>query len=504
MSNDRIKDIVIVGGGTAGWMAAALFANTMGKTVRIKLVESEAIGTVGVGEATIPPIQVFNRMLGIDENEFIKATNGTIKLGIEFQNWGNVGESYIHGFGYIGKSLGILRFEHYWLKCLQNGTAQGLENYSFTNLAARAGKFARMDKIPNTPMDGLGYAFHFDATLYAKFLRKYAEARNVERIEGKITDVKLDNESGDITSVTLENGDSVAGDFFIDCSGFRGLLINQALDAKFENWSDMLPCDTAIAVPCSNENRPEPRPFTQSIAHKAGWQWRIPLQHRTGNGHVYCSEFMSEDEATNILMQNLESPALKDPMTIRFKTGYRPQQWKKNCVALGLASGFIEPLESTSIHLIQIGLFHLLKHFPNKSDTVVNRAEYNRRMEFEYSSIRDFIILHYFLNQRTDSDFWKMCQTIDIPESLKRKMDVFRETGHLYRTDGELFTEEAWMHVMVGQNLIPKSYSPLADNFTDAEVSEYLKNINTLLTNTVNRLPTHQQFINQNCKAMTL
>ena len=501
MNENRIRDVVIAGGGTAGWMAAGLFANTMGKSIRIKLVESDAIGVIGVGEATIPPIQVFNRMLGIDENEFMRATNATIKLGIEFQNWGGIGESYLHGFGYIGKSLGILRFEQYWLKSLKNGSALDIENYSFTNLAARAGKFARMHKIQGVPLDGLGYAFHFDAALYAKFLRAYAEKRGVERTEGKIYKVNTNGESGHITSVELADGTEITGDFFIDCSGFRGLLIDRTVGSEFEDWTHWLMSDRAIAVPSENERGLEPRPYTQSIAHSAGWQWRIPLQHRTGNGHVFSSAHMSEDEATSILLYNLEGKPLKEPMTIRFKTGYRPEGWKKNCVAIGLSSGFIEPLESTSIHLIQIALFHLLKMFPTSAIEPSMRDEYNRRMQFEYSSIRDFIILHYHVNQRTDSDYWKTCREMEIPETVQRKIEAFRTRGHLYRTDGELFTEEAWTHVMLGQNLIPQTYNPLADNFTDAEIAEFLANINMLLKSTVAKLPSHQQFIDANCKA---
>lgn len=500
MGSNRIKNVVIVGGGTAGWMAAAMLSKMLGKQLTLTLIESDAIGTVGVGEATIPPILAFNKFLGLDENEFMRQTKSTIKMGIEFQNWGNLGDRYMHAFGYIGRKLGMTPFHHVWVKCLKEGNAQNLEEYSFNNMAARAGKFARMEKIENTPLEGLAYAYHFDAGLYAQYLRKYCQQGGVKRIEGKINKTNRRSEDGYIDSVSLESGKTIEGDLFIDCSGFRGLLIEGALQTGYEDWTHWLPCDRAIAVPCSNEDSAF-RPYTQSIAHAAGWQWRIPLQHRTGNGHVFCSDHMSEDEATQILLSNLDGEALKDPITIKFKTGMRKQLWNKNCITLGLASGFIEPLESTSIHLIQSGITNLVKHFPALDFNEVNRSEYNRRMTFEYEAIRDFIILHYHLNSRDDSPFWIKCREMDVPETLKRRMEIFKQTGQLYRQNDELFTEVAWLQIMVGQGLIPDDYSPLADNVSSQDIAEYLKNLNSIMSNAVKRLPSHQEFIAQNCAA---
>jgi len=500
MSDNRIKNVVIIGGGTAGWMAAMMLSKMLGEQLNINLIESDTIGTIGVGEATIPPIRAYNNFVGIDEDDFLRKTNGTIKLGIEFQNWGNLGDSYMHGFGFVGRKLGMTPFHHVWLKALKDGNAKDLLDYSFNNLAARAGKFARMDKIEKTPLDGLAYAFHFDAGLYAQYLRKICEKDGVRRTEGLITKVNLSSSNGFIESVILETGDVINGDLFIDCSGFRGLLIEEALQTGYEDWSNFLPCDHAIAVPCSNDGSAF-RPYTQSIAHKAGWQWRIPLQHRTGNGHVFCSDHMSVDEATQILLSNVEGEILKDPMTIKFKTGRRHKMWNKNCVALGLSSGFLEPLESTSIHLIQMGVTNLVKHFPSLEFNEINSGEYNRRMAYEYETIRDFIILHYHLNARDDSKFWTMCREMDVPETLKWRMNIFKQTGQLFRKDDELFTEVGWLQVMIGQGLIPDDYSPLADTVSSDNVAEYLKNLNSIMATAVKGLPTHREFIAQYCKA---
>src|SRR5688500_5006646 len=382
-------------------MAAAALTATLGHQLRIRVIESDEIGIVGVGEATIPAIRLFNALAGIDEDEFIRATQATFKLGIQFQNWGDIGESYMHAFGQIGQSLGVLEFHQYWLRARRQGVAGPLCDYSLNATAARLGKFARIPRIPDTSLEGLTYAFHFDAGLYARYLRGVCESRGVTRTEGKIVSVEQRAEDGFVRSVTLEDGQSIAGELFIDCSGFRGVLIEQALGAGYEDWSHWLPCDRAIAVPC--ENNGPLRPYTQAIAHAAGWQWRIPLQHRTGNGHVFCSEFMSEDEAAAILLANLEGAPLAEPRTLRFTTGMRRKFWDRNVVALGLASGFMEPLESTSIHLVQNGIAKLLSLFPDKSFEPSAIAEYNRKVTFDYERIRDFIVLHYFANQRTDS-----------------------------------------------------------------------------------------------------
>lgn len=494
MNEQRIDKLVIVGGGTAGWMSAALISKMFAGTLQIELVESDAIGTVGVGEATIPPIQVFNDLAGVDEQAFLRDTKATIKLAIEFQNWGAIGDRYLHGFGYVGRKVGAIPFQHVYLKGLAEGSAGPISDYSLNNLAADAGRFNRLDRIEGTPLSGISYAYHFDAGLYAQFLRKMSEARGVARREGRIEEVLLDAESGDVASLKLDNGDVVSGDFFIDCSGFNSLIFNKSLGVEFEDWSEWLLCNRALAVPSSSEPQ-SLRPYTQSIAHDAGWQWRIPLQHRTGNGHVYCDRFISEDEATSVLLGNLEGEPLKDPLSLGFTPGCRKQLWHRNCVALGLSSGFIEPLESTSIHLIQIGITNLLKVFPTKGGNAAKAREYNRRMRYEYEAIRDFIILHYHQTTREDTPFWKHVRNMEIPESVQRKIDSFSESGHLYRIDDELFTEVGWLQVMLGQGVRPRQYNALADTLTKEQVDEYLQNLRSILTGTVKRLQPYPEFL---------
>ena len=499
MITDRIQKVVIVGGGTAGWMTAAALSRTIGRQVSIELVESEEIGTVGVGEATIPAIRLFNQLVGLDEDEFVRETRGTFKLGIQFQNWGQLGDEYMHAFGQFGQSLGLLEFAQYWLRGRREGVAGPLRNYSLNEMAARHGRFARIQRIPNTNLDGIAYAFHFDAGLYAAYLRKLAEASGVVRTEGRITNVCRNGETGHVESVQLESGAAVSGQLFIDCSGFQGLLIEQALETGYVDWTHWLPCDRAIAVP--SQNAAQLRPFTQSIAHKAGWQWRIPLQHRTGNGHVFCSDFISEDEATAVLLANLEGEALADPRTIRFRTGMRKRAWNHNVIAMGLASGFLEPLESTSIHLIQDGIAKLISHFPNSGFDPVNVEAFNRRMQFDYERIRDFIILHYHANQRTDSDFWVQCREMDIPESLKAKLDLFQATGRLFRENEELFVEIGWFQVLTGQNIQPASYHPLADNLPPEQLQGFFEDVGRIIEATATQLPKHEDFIAQTCAA---
>ena len=498
MTDSRIRDVVIVGGGTAGWMAAAALAATMGDQLRIRLIESDAIGTVGVGEATIPAIRLFNALVGIDENQFIRATQGTFKLGIQFQNWGRIGESYMHAFGAIGQSLDLIPFWQYWLRARHDGLAETLGHYSLNETAALDGKFARMPRIPNTDMDGIAYAFHFDAGLYARFLRSVAVGNGVMRTEGRITSVNLRPEDGFVQSVTLESGEVVTGELFIDCSGFRGLLIEEALQTGYEDWTHWLPCDRAIAVPSQNVG--PARPYTQSIAHRAGWQWRIPLQHRTGNGHVFCSDFISEDEAAAILLANLEGEPLAEPRMLPFKTGMRRKGWNRNVVALGLSSGFMEPLESTSIHLIQEGIAKLIAHFPDRSFAPANIDSYNRRIAFDYERIRDFIVLHYHANQR-DEPFWQRCREMSIPDTLRDKIDLFRSAGRIFREQEELFIEVGWLQVLIGQNVVPKAWHPLADTLTREELAGFAGDIRTIVSATASRLPSHEEFIAQYCAA---
>lgn len=491
----RIQKVVIVGGGTAGWMVAAALSRAMGSIITIELVESDEIGTVGVGEATIPPILAFNQFIGIDENEFLRETKGTFKLGIEFQNWGRIGGKYMHAFGEIGQNTRFLEFTQCWLKAQREGVAGSLWDYSLNEVAARRDKFSRLHKIPGTELDGIAYAFHFDAGLYAAYLRKRSENAGVTRTEGRIKQVRRDAESGHVTAVVLDTDVEVKGELFIDCSGFQGLLIERELETGYEDWTHWLPCDCAVAVPSRNSDKL--RPYTQSIAHQAGWQWRIPLQHRTGNGHVFCSEFMSEDEATAVLLGNLEGEALAEPRTIKFRTGMRKKTWSHNVIALGLASGFLEPLESTSIHLIQYGIMKLLAHFPDKGFDPVNIDTFNRRMRFDFENIRDFIITHYHINQRTDAVFWQRCREMEIPDTLRDRIDLFCATGRVFREKAELFAETGWFQLLIGQNAMPQSFHPVADRLSREQLQTFLDKLARTVRMAANQLPTHKQFISQ-------
>lgn len=499
MNTNPVRKVVIVGGGTAGWMAAAALSEFFRGLLEIELIESDDIGIVGVGEATIPQIRLFTGLLGIDEAEVLRRTQGTFKLGIQFCDWGKIGDVYMHAFGAIGQKLGGLDFHHYWLRGHAEGKADSLWKYSLNETAALANRFTQLDRIPDSRLDGLVHAYHLDASLFAGFLREYSEARGVRRTEGKVVDTGLRVDDGFIDSVTLESGKTISGDLFIDCTGFRGLLIEEALETGYEDWSLWLPCDRAIAVP-SESNGPL-RPFTRARALQAGWQWRIPLQHRTGNGHVFSSQYMSEDEATSILLDNIEGEPLADPKTLRFKTGRRKKFWNKNCVALGLASGFMEPLESTSIHLIQTGVSRLLEYFPRRGMDQVDIDEFNRRCTWEFERIRDFLILHYHANQRTDSQFWIDRRELPIPAELHRRMDLFRTNGRIHRESDELFTEVAWSQVMLGQNIEPEAWHRLADRLDDDQLSRFLGNIQAILGSTVAGMPEHQAFVSGYCPA---
>jgi len=498
MENQAVKDIVIVGGGTAGWMTAAALSSMLNGRYTIRLVESDEIGIVGVGEATIPMIQRFNRVLGIDEAEFMRETMGTYKLGIEFVNWGRVGERYMHGFGRMGQDLATVPFEQYWHKMRGLGKAAPLEEYSITRMAAKAGKFMppRHD-VGNSPLADIAYAYHFDAGLYAKYLRKLSEARGVIRIEGKIARATQREPDGFIDAVELESGQRVEGELFIDCSGFRGLLIEQALATGYEDWQHWLPADRALAVPC--ESAPALTPFTRATAHKAGWQWRIPLQHRTGNGHVYCSRFISDDEAAATLLSNLDGRALDEPRLIKFRTGMRKQAWNRNVVAIGLSSGFLEPIESTSIHLIQSNIARLVELFPDRRFSAADRDEFNRQARFEYERVRDFIILHYHLNQRTDSAYWQECAQMAIPATLQAKMDLYRSRGKIVRIDNELFSEVGWLQVFEGQNMPIEGYHPLADTQSEADIADYMASVRDVIRKCVDVMPSHDDYLAKHC-----
>ena len=503
MTDNCIKKILIVGGGTAGWMSAAVLLHTLGKNYEIELIESDEISTVGVGEATIPSIIDFNSLIGIDENTFMRETQATFKLGIQFKNWGNQGDSYIHGFGSMGQNTGLVDFHHYWLKMHQAGQADRLDDYSINLLACERNKFMRADPTnPNSPLAHIRHAFHFDAGLYARFLRKYCEKLGVKRTEGKVVSVAMHPETGFVTSLTMENGDLRSADLFIDCSGFRGLLIEQTLNTGYDDWSHWLPCDSALAVPC--ESVAPLLPYTRSTAHSAGWQWRIPLQSRIGNGHVFSSQFMSQDQASAILLNNLDGKALAAPRLIRFVTGKRKKFWNKNVVAIGLASGFMEPLESTSIHLIQQGIVRLTEFFPNRGFAQADIDEYNRQCTTEYEQIRDFIILHYHATQRNDSAFWNYCRNMDIPDTLKHKVSVFGANGRIFHNNGELFGESSWLQVMFGQGVCPKGYHPLVDNTSKESIAKMVLDVRTVIGRAVARMPDHANYIAQTCAARAL
>ncbi len=501
MQNEKaIRSVVIVGGGTAGWMTAAALANALEANCAITLIESDEIGTIGVGEATIPPIRTFNETLGIDENEFVKATKGSFKLGIQFDGWGKLDHRYFHPFGSYGRNADMVPLHQYWLAAHGQGNAPDLDDLCMAWAAAKRGKFARPMPDQRNVLSTFDYAYHFDAGLYARFLRGYSEERGVTRIEGKIGSVQQNSESGFVTSVTLEDGRSFEGDLFVDCSGFRGLLIEGALATGYQDWTHWLPCDRAVAVPCAKAG--EFTPYTRSTAREAGWQWRIPLQHRTGNGMVYCSQFISDDEAATVLLANLDGEALADPRPLRFVTGRRNLFWNKNVVAIGLSGGFMEPLESTSIHLIQAGIAKLLALFPDRHFDPMVTEEYNRIAINEFERIRDFIILHYKLTSRTDSELWRYCGAMEIPDTLQWKIDHFRRYGRLLQRDADLFGGPSWLAVHVGQGNLPEATEPLLSHRASDQL-DWMKKLEGALAHAAEGMPTHQQWIDKFCKADT-
>ena len=494
MSSDYTpRRIVVAGGGTAGWMTAAALAKTMGDAIDLTLVESDAIGTVGVGEATIPPLINFNRLLGINEAEFMRETQATFKLGIEFENWKRDGEKYFHSFGSTGRDHWSAGFQHFWGEGLLRGHNYSYDDYCLELCAAYAGKFAHL------PDNRLNYAYHLNATAYAAFLRRIAEGAGASRVEGKIAHVELDGESGNIAAIGLENGQRLEGDIFVDCTGFRSLLIEGALHVGYDDWSHHLPCDSAIAV--QTELSASPVPYTRAIAHDAGWQWRIPLQHRGGNGIVYCSRYLSKDAAHDRLMSTLEGKAISEPRAIPFTTGARRKQWHRNCIAIGLSSGFLEPLESTSIHLIQRAVIRLLRMMPAGEVSERDIAEFNDQQLTDMIQVRDFLILHYKATERRDSAFWRQCATMDIPDSLTQKMELFRETGRVFRKNDELFVENSWVQVMLGQGILPQAFHPVAKKMSDEELSKFLEMLRTNVARTVQGLPAHHAYVAQFCGA---
>lgn len=497
MSNsdqNALKNIVIVGGGSAGWMTAAALSSLLPpNAAKVTLIESEQIGTVGVGEATIPDMINFNAMLGIDEAEFLKATNGTFKLGIEFIDWGRKGESYIHPFGSHGVDMHGIDFHQYWLHSKAGGNPTPLQDYSICSVAAAHEKFVLPDPNPRSVLSHLRYAYHIDATRYAKYLRSYAEKRGITRIEGKVEGVSQDAETGNISGVTMESGAVIEGDFFFDCTGFRALLTEKTLNIPFKDWSHWLPCDTAQTV--ASERVGSLLPYTKATAKTAGWQWRIPTQHRTGNGHIYSSQYMEDNEAIDILMKGLDSKPLGEPRKIKFKTGCRETLWNKNCIAIGLSGGFLEPLESTSLFLIQMGISRFISLFPTRDVSDVVRKEYNIQMQKEFDQVRDFIILHYVATQRDDSPFWNYCRTMSIPDSLQRKIDLFRAAGRIFRYDDELFSKPSWIAVCLGQNIYPEACDPIVAALPYEQVDHSLNSMRNAMAQTAQKMPTHAEFL---------
>lgn len=494
--NKQKKKVVIAGGGTSGWLAAAALSKLLGKSLDIILIESDEIGRIGVGEATIPPLRAFHKLLGINEADLMKSIQATFKLGIEFINWANKGDNYFHSFGITGKDCWACDFQHFWLAGRQKGMAADFGDYCPELMAARAGKMLGSDE------SGVNYAYHLDAGLYADYLKKLSIKHGVKRIEGFIKEVTLDPASGDIASLTLDKERIVEGDFFLDCTGFKARLIEGALNTSYEPYGHFLPCDSAVAI--QTELCGEPRPYTQAIAHNFGWQWRIPLQHRVGNGLVYSSRHTSDDEALATLLAGLESKPITEPRAFSYKTGRRSKVWNKNCVAIGLAAGFLEPVESTSIHLAMSAILRLLKLFPLGAICKSNVDEFNRQSQEEMDRVRNFVILHYHATNRDDSSFWRYCKNMEIPEALRHRVQLFRDTGMVPLVEKELFQVDSWTQVMMGQDIVPSSYHPIVEQMSDVDLKRFLDGLKIKVDQQVVSMPSHQEFINKYCKAPSM
>lgn len=487
------KTIVVAGGGTSGWLAAAALGKLFSKVFDVCLIESDEIGRIGVGEATIPPLRTFHRLIGLDELDLIKSIQGTYKLGIEFINWARKGDNYFHSFGITGKDCWACDFQHFWVAGKQKGIADSFAVYSPELMAARAGKMWAYQE------HGLNFAYHLDAGLYGDYLRKHALANGVRRIEGIFEQVNINPATGSISSLTMRNGDEVKGDLFLDCTGFSARLIEGALNTSYLPYGHYLPCDSAVAV--QTEKGGPLRPYTQAIAHDFGWQWRIPLQHRVGNGLVYCSRYISDDEAMNTLMSNLESRAITEPRAFKYKTGRRAKAWNKNCIAVGLAAGFLEPVESTSIHLAMSAVLRLMKLIPNGEITETAVNEYNKQFCEEMDRVRNFIITHYYATERDDSPFWRYCKNMEIPDSLRHRIELFRDTGAMPLQEKELFQVDSWTQVLIGQRIEPQSYHPIVDQMSRDDLARFLGSLQAEGETKVSKMPSHQDFIDRYCKA---
>ncbi len=486
--------VIVLGGGTAGWMTAAALAKLLPHACTVRLVESEEIGIVGVGEATLPHLRAFVESLGIDEAEFMRATHATFKLGIDFRDFGKIGDSYIHPFGSFGRELNGVGFHHYWLRMRAAGRTDELFEYSTANVMAAANRFAPPSADMDSPLSAYGYAYQFDATLFGPYLRSFAMARGVERTEGRVVEIERHRESGEVAALRMQSGERIEGDLFVDCSGFASLLLGRTLGAEWEDWSDWLPCDRAVAMPCSSPPGPI-EPYTRATAMKAGWRWRIPLQHRVGNGYVYSSSHISDEEAAQALVAAVEGEPMADPRLLRFKAGRRKRSWVGNVVAVGLASGFLEPLESTSIYLVQAAITQLVELFPTGRISDADRAEFNRIVDLEYDRIRDFLILHYHATTRSDSSFWNHVRTMEVPDSLADKIELWRHAGRVSKYTQGLFLEPSWIAVYVGQGIVPEGWDQRADQVDPAGLSGAMDRLRAQIAQAVRTLPDHAEFI---------
>jgi tryptophan 7-halogenase len=498
MTGESKVRVVVVGGGTAGWMTAAALAKLLPARASVHLVESEAIGIVGVGEATLPHIRGFNERLGIDEADFMAATRATFKLGIEFRDWGQQGDNYIHPFGTFGSGKGNVEFHHYWNRLREEaGGAPPIGDYSMAVTMAYMNRFARPDPDPDKIESTFNYAYQFDATLFAPYLRRIAEGLGARRTEGRIVDVELDGETGDVTGVILQSGERIAGDLFVDCSGFVSLIIGKALGEPFEDWAKWLPCGRAVAMPC--RTRTALTPYTSAIAMPAGWRWRIPLQHRTGNGYVYSSGFTSDDEARSGLVEAVEGEPIAEPRILKFRAGRRMRSWVRNCIAVGLSSGFLEPLESTSIYLIQAAITGLVELFPERRISPLDRDEFNRLIDMEYDRIRDFLILHYHATERSGTDFWDYVRTMDVPDTLGEKLELFRRRGRIVKYREGVFLDASWVAVYIGQRVIPQGHDIRADLPSRAALTQGMEALRSEMRATAERMPDHRAHVETYC-----